>query len=371
MNVGQANCDIHNFGHYLYKLLDTNVLYWDRLAMISPDYDLLNDHNESYFIDTKKLVSEGHLSREAIVDQAYGRKISIRGKDIVLIYNDKVEADYILANPFSVAMNRESDSLHTLLINYNTFVRMVAEKDYNAIYALFDTFFKWLYGKETPQGSLHALITYIDVVHHDLRSEKINSMIDYGIAKSTDILSQVLMAKFRVPNPHGVVVEILDHLAYDSAAVYAELFYYPSMTARILEAGNEPEFNLKGFLATIDDVFANQKENVELRNAFIDQKYFNDATIEADAAAKYTKHSFVSILEVEGRLEQQVDLLFAMSEGIVRTTMDIIYKAIDDAIEKYGIIEGLEPETEEEKKERLESDIEAQIKAAIEGMNNN
>jgi hypothetical protein len=368
MNVGQANCDIHNFGHYLYKLLDTNALYWERLALISPDYDLLNDHNESYFIDTKKIVSEGLMSREAIVDQTRGRKINIRGKNVVLVYNDKVDRDYILNNPFSVAMNRESDSLHTLLINYNTFVRMVAEKDYNAIYALFDTFFKWLYGKETPQGSLHALITYIDVVHHDLKLEKIGSMIDYNIAKSTDIVSQVLMSKFRIPNPHGVASAIMDNLAYDSAAVYAELFYYPSVTVKILEAGNEPEFNLKAFLAIIDDVFANQKENVELRNAFIDQKYFNDATIEADAAAKYTKHSFVSILEVEERLDQQVDLLFEMSEGIVHTTMDIIYKAIDDAIEKYGIVEGLEPETEEEKKERLESDIEAQIKAAIDGM---
>ena len=84
MNVGQANCDIHNFGHYLYKLLATNALYWERLALISPDYDLLNDHNESYFIDTNKIVSEGLMSREAIVDQTRGRKINIRGKNVVL-----------------------------------------------------------------------------------------------------------------------------------------------------------------------------------------------------------------------------------------------------------------------------------------------
>ena len=49
-------------------------------------------------------------------------------------------------------MNRESDSLHTLLINYNTFVRMVAEKDYNAIYALFDTFSNGYMVKKLHKG---------------------------------------------------------------------------------------------------------------------------------------------------------------------------------------------------------------------------
>ena len=47
MQVGQANTDIHNFGHYLVKLLDTNSLYWDKLESIYTDYNILNYHKES------------------------------------------------------------------------------------------------------------------------------------------------------------------------------------------------------------------------------------------------------------------------------------------------------------------------------------
>ena len=170
MSVGQANTDIHNFGHYLVKLLDTNSLYWDRLSTLSPDYLLLNDHNENYFIDMNK-VEEKDLDID-IEAQAYGRKLNIRGKNVILIYNDKIETDCLSDNPFSVAVNRESDSIYTLLINFNAFVKLVAEKDYNGIYSFFATFYSWLCGSETPQTHLYTVLTYIDVVYHNLNLEK-------------------------------------------------------------------------------------------------------------------------------------------------------------------------------------------------------
>lgn len=366
MRVGQANTDIHNFGHYLVKLLDTNSLYWDKLESISPDYDLLNDHNETYFIKTDELLEakEGFI----ISSHTYGRKLNIRGKNIVLVYNEDIEPEYLTDNPFSVAVNRESDSMHTLLINFNTFVKLIANKDYNGIYSFFATFYKWLCGAESTQSHLYAVLTYIDVVYHNLDLEKVKTFIDFNLAKSTDILSQVVMSKFNVPNVHGFTARVLAIMEVDNNNIFAELYYYPRYTNDLIKAGIEPEFSLKGFLATIEEAFEHQHdENIELRNAFIDANYFNNATMEVDAESKYEKIVFTQLLKFEPRLEQQIDLLFGMPKELLETTMDIIYKTIGDCIEKYGIKE-VDPEEEKERKLQLESDIEAQIKKAIEGM---
>lgn len=366
MQVGQANTDIHNFGHYLVKLLDTNSLYWDKLESISPDYNLLNDHNESYFIKYDELIASD--PGIIVTTHTFGRKLNIRGKNIILVYNEDIEPEYLTDNPFSVAVNRESDSMYTLLINFNVFVKLVAKKDYNGIYSFFATFFKWLCGGESTQSHLYSVLTYIDVVYHNLNLEKVKTFIDFNLAKSTDILSQVVMSKFNVPNVHGFVAEVLDIMEINNNNIFAKLYYYPRYTNNLIRAGIEPEFSLKGFLATIEEAFEHQHdENIELRNAFIDANYFNNATMEVDAESKYEKIVFTQLLEFEPRLEQQIDLLFGMPKELLETTMDIIYKTIDDCIEKYGIKQ-VDPEEEKERKLQLESDIEAQIKKAIEGM---
>ncbi len=48
--VGQASCDLHNIGHYLAKLIGKETLYWDKLNTIEPDYNILTDHVDEYFI---------------------------------------------------------------------------------------------------------------------------------------------------------------------------------------------------------------------------------------------------------------------------------------------------------------------------------
>lgn len=364
MSVGQANTDIHNFGHYLVKLLDTNSLYWDKLETISPDYDLLNDHNENYFVKTMELMEAN--SGFIVSSHSYGRKLNIRGKNIILVYNEDIDSKYLEDNPFSVAVNRESDSIYSLLINFNAFIKLVAEKDYNGIYSFFATFYSWLCGKETPQTILYAILTYIDVVYHNLNLEKVKSFIDFNIAKSTDIIQQALMTKFKIPNPHGFTSEALNIMELDNNSVFAELFYYPRYTKYLIKAGAVPEFNLKGFIAMIEEAFEDQVTNLELRNAFLSTKYFNDAEMVEDKEAKYTKVVFKDLLEFEPRLEQQIDLLFGMSDELI-PVMDIIYKAIDDSIEKHGVKEVTE-EDQESKKLELESDIERQIRESIEAM---
>ncbi len=94
MRVGQANTDIHNFGHYLVKLLDTNSLYWDKLESISPDYDLLNDHNETYFVKTDELLEakEGfiissHLLIRTIMAFTLSSLLSINGYVVQNLHN--------------------------------------------------------------------------------------------------------------------------------------------------------------------------------------------------------------------------------------------------------------------------------------------
>lgn len=364
MSVGQANTDIHNFGHYLVKLLDTNSLYWDKLETISPDYDLLNDHNENYFVKTMELMEakQGFI----VSSHAYGRKLNIRGKNIVLIYNENIDSKYLEDNPFSVAVNRESDSIYTLLINFNAFIKLVAEKDYNGIYSFFATFYSWLCGKETPQTFLYAILTYIDVVYHNLDLDKVRTFIDFNIAKSTDIIQQVLMTKFKIPNPHGFTSTALSIMELDNNSVFAELFYYPRYTKYLIKAGAVPEFNLKGFIAMIEEAFEKQEVNLELRNALLSIKYFNDAEMVEDKEAKYTKVVFKDLLEFEPRFKEQIDLLFTLTNDLI-PTMDIIYKAIDDSIEKHGVKEVTE-EDQEAKKLELESDIEEQIKKSIEAM---
>jgi len=98
MRGGQTNTDIHNFGHYLVKLLDTNSLYWDKLESISPDYDLLNDHNESYFIKYDELIA----SNPGIIvsTHTFGRKLNIRGKNIILVYNEDIDVILSLLTPY-------------------------------------------------------------------------------------------------------------------------------------------------------------------------------------------------------------------------------------------------------------------------------
>lgn len=364
MSVGQANIDIHNFGHYLVKLLDTNALYWNKLSTLSPDYLLLNDHNENYFINTD-LVEANDLDVD-VETQAYGRKLNIRGKNIILIYNDKIEPEYLEANPFSVAVNCESDSIYTLLINFNAFVKLVAEKDYNGIYSFFATFYNWLFGADTPQVHLYATLTYIDVVYHNLNLEKVKSFIDFNIGKSTDIVQQVLMTKFKVPNPHGFVTRVLAQYELDDSDSWMKAFYYPTITKEFIKAGATHEFNLKGFIAMIKDAFEDQETNLELRNVLLGIKYFNDAEMVEDKEAKYTKVVFKDLLEFEPRFKEQIDLLFALGNDLI-PVMDIIYKAIDDSIEEYGVKEVSE-EDQEAKKLQLESDIEEQIKKSIEGM---
>ena len=59
-----------------------------------------------------------------------------------------------------------------------------------------------------------------------------------------------------------------------------------------------------------------------------------------------------------------------MSDELMIPAMDIIYIAIDDAIEKHGIKEVTE-EDQESKKLELTSDIEKQIKESIEAMQGN
>lgn len=365
MSVGQANTDIHNFGHYLVKLLDTNSLYWDKLETISPDYDLLNDHNENYFVKTMELMED--KPGVIVSSHSYGRKLNIRGKNIILIYNENIDSKYLEDNPFSVAVNRESDSIYSLLINFNAFIKLVAEKDYNGIYSFFATFYSWLCGKETPQTFLYAILTYIDVVYHNLNLEKVKSFIDFNLAKSTDIIQQVLMTKFKIPNPHGFTSDALDMMELDNNNIYAELFYYPRYTKYLIKAGTRPEFNLKGFIAMIEEAFEDQVTNLELRDVLLSVKYFNDAEMVEDKEAKYTKVVFKDLLEFEPRFKEQIDLLFAMSDDLMIPTMDIIYKAIDGSIEKHGIKKVTE-EDQESKKLELTSDIEKQIKESIEAM---
>lgn len=365
MSVGQANTDIHNFGHYLVKLLDTNSLYWDRLSTLSPDYLLLNDHNENYFIN-KGMIEAKELDVD-IETQAYGRKLNIRGKNIILIYNDEIDHDCLEVNPFSVAVNCESDSIYTLLINFNAFVKLVAEKDFNGIYSFFATFYNWLFGADTPQVHLYAILTYIDVVYHNLNLEKVKSFIDFNIGKSTDIIQQVLMSKFRIPNPRGFVNRVLAQYELNDPTSWMKAFYYPTITKEFIDAGKEHEFNLKGFVATVYEAFEDQETNLELRNALLSIKYFNDAEMVEDKEAKYTKVVFKDLLEFEPRLKQQIDLLFTLTNDLI-PAMDIIYKAIDDCIEKYGIKEVTE-EDQKSKKLELTSDIEKQIKESIEAMN--
>lgn len=353
--TGQASCDIHNFGHYLVKILDSSVLYWDRLNRLFPDYDLLNDHNINYFVNL-----EDKSLKNQIDDNVYGRKLCVRGKTVILVYNDKLDEELINPNPFSVAINMESDSIHSLLINYNAFKKLINNRDYNGVYTFFATFFTWLYGSESPQSILHALITYIDVMYNNLKVDKVKTFLDYNLSESTDIISQVVMSKFNIKDPHGFTLAVLDLLETKS---YTKVFYYPSYTSLILKEGGNDAFLLKGFIALIADALANQtSENKKLVDAIVDFKDVIEN--EGDSVDHHSKDIFKSILEFEPRLEKQIDLLFAMGElstPIIRVIYDNTVKFIDT----YGINNDIVAETEEEAKQRLEADIEARVQEAI------
>lgn len=346
--IGQMYCDIHNFSEYLVKELKTPIALWNRVTMIAPDYDILEDHNKNYFIN-KDIDPESKIV-------TCGRKVSIRNKPVVLIYNNGLDEKYINPNPFSVILNRETDSVHTLLINFNAFEMMVNNRDYESIYKFFNTFYAWILGADNGDNnyvSLYAVFAYVDLLFGQLYIDVINDYFDYNLAEATDILSQVLMEKFHIKNPCDFVLELI----YKEDL--SKVFYYPSELEACLEAGRKDAFILKGFMALIEDTFSNQtSENKKLLNAFIDLKNNISATED------YTKDTFKSILEFEPRLEKQIDLLLDMDSSY--TAIKLIHMEINKFIDKYGIDESIkEEDVNDNDKLVLDESLETKIKEVI------
>lgn len=106
---------------------------------------------------------------------------------------------------------------------------------------------------------------------------------------------------------------------------------------------------------TIDKVFNEQNVNtVQVRDAFISLAKSRDLNDVVKVAQVYSS---------------EVELYNEIPETIQKEVMDIIVKRIEDLIESKGV-EDIKPETEDEKKTRLENDIEAQVHKALDQMNN-
>lgn len=346
--VGQASCDLHNIGHYLAKLIGKETLYWDKLNTIEPDYNILTDHVDEYFI--KKDFEKDSENRYSNIEmQAFGRKFLVRGKPIILVFNKYIPDSAVNNNPFSVATNQETDSINTLLIHFNRLKLMVGDKDYAALYSFFNALFIHIYGKESPLMTLHALFTYIDFVFNNLYMEDVAGYIKFHTSDATEVIMNECL-KLQINNPQGFLQEVLNQLEEEE---YKNLFYSPKSTTKIFEASSTPKFNLKGLLNTIDKVFNEQNVNtLEVRDTFISlakSKDLNDITKVVKAYAP------------------EVELYNEIPETIQKEVMDIIVKRIEDLIESKGV-EDIKPETEDEKKTRLENDIEAQVRKALEQM---
>ena len=104
---------------------------------------------------------------------------------------------------------------------------------------------------------------------------------------------------------------------------------------------------------TIDKVFYEQNVNtVEVRDAFISLAKSRDLN---------------NVVKVAQVYSSEVELYNEIPETIQKEVMDIIVKRIEDLIESKGV-EDIKPETEDEKKTRLENDIEAQVRKALDQM---
>lgn len=348
--VGQASCDLHNIGHYLAKLIGKETLYWDKLNTIEPDYNILTDHVDEYFI--KKDFEKDSENRYSNIEmQAFGRKFSVRGKNIILVFNKYIPDSAVADNPFSVVINQETDSINTLLIHFNRLKLMVGDKDYAALYSFFNALFTYIYDKESAIVTLHTMYTYIDFVFNNLYMEDVTGYIKFHTSKATEVIMNEC-EKLKINDSQGFLQEVLNQLEEEE---YKNLFYSPKNTARITEASNEPKFNLKRLLNTIDKVFYEQNVNtVQVRDAFISLAKSRDLN---------------DIVKVAQVYSSEVELYNEIPETIQKEVMDIIVKRIEDLIESKGV-EDIKPETEDEKKTRLENDIEAQVRKALDQMNN-
>lgn len=106
---------------------------------------------------------------------------------------------------------------------------------------------------------------------------------------------------------------------------------------------------------TIDKVFYEQNvSTVQVRDAFISLAKSRDLNDVVKVAQVYSS---------------EVELYNEIPETIQKEVMDIIVKRIEDLIESKGV-EDIKPETEDEKKTRLENDIEDQVRKALDQMNN-
>ena len=348
--VGQASCDLHNIGHYLAKLIGKETLYWDKLNTIEPDYNILTDHVDEYFIN-KDFEKDSENRYTNIEMQSFGRKFLVRGKPIILVFNKYIPDSAISKNPFSVMINQETDSINTLLIHFNRLKLMVRDKDYAALYSFFNALFTHIYGKDSPFMILHALYTYIDFVFNNLHMEDVTGYIKFHTSNATEVIMNECM-RLKISDAQGFLQEILNQLEDEE---YKNLFYSPKSTGRIIEASSKPKFNLKGLLNTIDKVFKEQNVNtLEVRDVFISLAKSKDLS---------------DITKVVKAYSTEVELYDEIPESIQKEVMDIIVKRIRYLIESEGI-KDIKPETEDEKKTRLEGEIEAQVRKALDQMNN-
>jgi hypothetical protein len=181
--------------------------------------------------------------------------------------------------------------------------------------------------------------------------EDVTGYIKFHTSKATEVIMNEC-EKLKINDSQGFLQEVLNQLEEED---YKNLFYSPKNTARITEASNEPKFNLKRLLNTIDKVFNEQNVNtVQVRDAFISLAKSRDLN---------------DIVKVAQVYSSEVELYKEIPETIQKEVMDIVVKRIEDLIESKGI-EDIKPETEDEKKTRLENDIEAQVRKALDQMNN-
>lgn len=351
MAENTVKVDIHEVIRYICDNLDGKTIM-GHLSTISPDNGLLLDIAEKFFVAID-------ADEELTNDFKYrGRKISVRGKNIILC--DIVHPDmdpynlnrFVSKTPIFVGLNREDNSVETLMINMKCLSSAANYDDSKTVFNIIHNIFAFILGDDKGERAKSlALFGYIEFLAY-FTDGLLDDYYNYSIKKSTDFIRAV-SAVFGVTNDFRFTQDVLGCLE-DKVSLY----YYPSLQVKLFDNNAEDEiFELKSILRVIEGTFENQtSENKEERDIFVKL---------VDALKEKGAEGFLDYREYMD-FENQYNLFKKLQdEELQQLVLGTIVETIEDSIKIHGIQEVKEATEEEKQRAMLQKMLQQQVGANL------
>lgn len=268
-NTGVVNTDLHNFSHYIYKVLTGDVM-WERLTNIEPEYDMLSDINQFEFV--KQEFYDG--SEENIYEvriQSKGKKVFVRGTPVVIIYNPSIDNKFITNKLIDISISMDDQSCFIVCINFNGILSSIENKNYEEVFNFFNDFFKFII-KNDDSAINFAIKSYIDLIVYNLSIDKIKDETDMLIADCMKPIFNRLGNYYNHGSVSSYLYSIFELLIQEQ---FKKLFYYRSIVFDMNDIYKDPNNNkfVYSILENdVDDIYSKNDDEPTYENTLLRYK---------------------------------------------------------------------------------------------------